>query len=110
MFNEDCECLLGNKTSIGCDLTEEQKALLFVFNWLNGLIITSKVYSKIDEENKYCVFIDGVFDKIHNEKFIEFIIRELRKTGRQVFIISHNKNQAISKCVDKTFEISKVYR
>ena len=110
MFSDDCEYLLGNKKHLIYDLTEEQQVFLYLYNWIQSLKVVSIIYNKLGEESKYPVFVDGVLDKIHNEKMIEFIMEELRSTGRQVFIISSVKNEMLSKYVDQYVEISKVIR
>ena len=110
MFNDDYEYLLGNKKHLIYDLTEEQQVFLYLYNWIQSLKVVSIIYNKLGEESKYPVFVDGVLDKIHNEKMIEFIMEELRSTGRQVFIITHGKNEIVSKYVDQYVEISKVIR
>ena len=110
MFTDDCEYLLGNKKHLVYDLTEEQQVFLYLYNWIQRLNVVANIYDKLGEENKYPVFVDGVLEKIQNQKMIEFIIGELRRTGRQVFIISSVKNEMLSKYVDQYVEISKVIR
>lgn len=110
MFNDDYEYLLGNKERLIYDLSEEQKVFLYLYNWIQSLKVVSIIYNKLGEEDKYPIFIDGVLDKIHNEKMIELIIKELRSTGRQVFVISHKRNEMLSKFVDKVVGISKISR
>lgn len=110
MFNDDYEYLLGNKERLIYDLSEEQKVFLYLYNWIQRLNVVGNIYEKLGEENKYPVFVDGVLEKIQNKKMIEFIIGELRRTGRQVFIISSVKNEMLSKYVDQYVEISKVIR
>ena len=110
MFTDDYEYLLGNKKHLIYDLTEEQQVFLYLYNWIQCLKIVSNIYDKLGEESKYPVFVDGVLDKIHNEKMIEFIMGELRSTGRQVFIISHSRSEELGKRIDKLVEIRKIYR
>ena len=110
MFNDDYEYLLGNKDRLIYDLTEEQRVFLYLYNWIQRLNVVANIYDKLGEENRYPVFLDGVLEKIYNKKMIEFIIGELRRTGRQVFIISSVKNEMLSKYVDQYVEISKVIR
>jgi len=110
MFNDDYEYLLGNKDRLIYDLTEEQRVFLYLYNWIQRLNIVANIYDKLGEENRYPVFLDGVLEKIYNKKMIEYIIGELRRTGRQVFIISSVKNEMLSKYVDQYVEISKVIR
>ena len=110
MFTDDCEYLLGNKKHLIYDLTEEQQVFLYLYNWIQSLKVVSIIYNKLGEESKYPVFVDGVLDKIHNEKMIEFIMEELRSTGRQVFIITHGKNEIVSKYTDQVAEIRKKSR
>lgn len=110
MFNDDYEYLLGNKDRLIYDLTEEQQVFLYLYNWIQSLKIVSNIYDKLGEESKYPIFVDGVLDKIHNEKMIEFIVDELRSTGRQVFIISHTRSEELGKRIDKLVEIRKICR
>ena len=110
MFNDDYEYLLGNKDRLIYDLTEEQRVFLYLYNWIQRLNVVANIYYKLGEENRYPVFLDGVLEKIQNKTMIEFIIGELRRTGRQVFIISSVKNEMLSKYVDQYVEISKVIR
>lgn len=110
MFTEDYEYLLGNKKHLIYDLTEEQQVFLYLYNWIQCLKIVSNIYDKLGEESKYPIFVDGVLDKIHNEKMIEFIMDELRSSGRQVFVISHTKLERLSKYSDSVVEINKICR
>ena len=110
MFNDDYEYLLGNKDRLIYDLTEEQQVFLYLYNWIQSLKIVSNIYDKLGEESKYPIFVDGVLDKIHNEKMIEFIMGELRSSGRQVFVISHTKLERLSKYSDSVVEINKICR
>lgn len=110
MFNDDYEYLLGNKDRLIYDLTEEQRVFLYLYNWIQRLYVVANIYDKLGEENKYPVFVDGVLDKIHNQKMVEFIIDELRGTGRQVFIISHTNSEVISGYSDHIAEIRKAIR
>jgi hypothetical protein len=110
MFTDDYEYLLGNKDRLIYDLTEEQRVFLYLYNWIQRLNVVANIYDKLGEENRYPVFVDGVLDKIHNEKMIEFIMEELRSTGRQVFIITHEKNEIVSKYTDQVSEIRKKSR
>ena len=110
MFNDDCEYLLGNKNRLIYDLTKEQQVFLYLYNWIQSLNVVSIIYNKLGEESKYPVFVDGVLDKIHNEKMVEFIIDELRGTGRQIFIISHTRNEKLEKYIDKLVEVNKICR
>lgn len=110
MFNEDYEYLLGYKKHLKYDLTEEQQVFLYLYNWIQRFKLIDNIFEKLEEESRYCVFIDGVLEKISNEKMVKLIIDELRNTARQVFVISHNKNEKISKFADKVVEINKIYR
>ena len=110
MFNDDYEYLLGDNNRLIYNLAEEQQLFLYLYNWIQRLKVVSNIYDKIGEESKYPVFVDGVLDKIHNKKMIEFIVNELRSTDRQVFIISHTKCEMISKYSDQVEEIRKVIR
>ena len=110
MFNDDYEYLLGNKDRLIYDLTEEQRMFLYLYNWIQRLNVVANIYDKLGEENRYPVFLDGVLEKIYNKKMIEFIIGELRRTGRQVFIISHTNSETISGYSDHIAEIRKVIR
>ena len=108
LFNDDYEYLLGNKGRLIYDLTEEQRVFLYLYNWIQRLNVVANIYDKLGEESKYPVFVDGVLDKIHNQKMVEFIIDELRGTGRQVFIISHTRSEELGKRIDKLVEIRKI--
>lgn len=110
MFTDDYEYLLGNKDRLIYDLTEEQRIFLYLYNWIQRLNVVANIYDKLGEENSYPVFLDGVLEKIYNKKMIEFIIGELRRTGRQVFIISYTNSEMISEYSDQIVEIRKVIR
>lgn len=110
MFNDDYEYLLGNKERLIYDLSEEQKVFFNLYNWIQRLKVVSIIYNKLGEESKYPIFIDGVLDKIHNQKMVEFMIDELRSTDRQIFIISNTRNEELEKHIDQLVEVNKICR
>ena len=51
------------------------------------------------------VFIDGVFDGVLAEHK-QVLIEKLRETGRQVFIVSRERDEEIEKLCDKVLTVN----
>lgn len=85
-------------------LSEEEELLVNFCGWINNLNILKELYEIVGEHGSFPVFIDKVFDGCLAEHQ-EVLFAELRKTGRQAFIISHKQNEIIEKYYDKIINI-----
>ena len=86
-------------------LNEREERLVNFCGWINNLNVLTDLCEFVAESGVYPVFVDNVLDGVLSE-YKEVLIKELRKTGRQVFIISHKHDENVEKYCDKVVEIS----
>ena len=85
-------------------LGEKEEVCVNFCGWMNNLHILKKLYEAVGQEGNFPIFIDNVFD-VALKKHKKVLLKELEKTGRQVFIISKNNDESIKKYCDKVIVI-----
>lgn len=85
-------------------LNKREELLVNFCGWINNLNVLTDLCEFVAESGVFPVFIDSVFDGALSE-YKDVLIKELRKTGRQVFIISHKHDEEMEKLCDKVIEI-----
>ncbi|MGN1062285.1 MAG: hypothetical protein ACI4RO_04075 [Candidatus Scatosoma sp.] len=83
---------------------DEYARIKFLY-WLATLNLIRLLCADIGRDGNLPIFIVDFFEKSDKEKDNSFLFEELRKTGRQAFIILHKRDEEIEKYCDKTIEI-----
>ena len=90
----------------GEEMTQQKDLDLVNFcGWINNLKIFERLYRLTGDNGNLPVFIDGVFDGVLAEHK-QVLIEKLRETGRQVFIVSRERDEEIEKLCDKVLTVN----
>lgn len=84
---------------------DEYARIVFLY-WLTTLNLIKWLCADIGRDGDLPIFIEDFFEGLDKGKDNSFLFEELRKTGRQVFIISHKHDENVEKYCDKVVEIS----
>lgn len=89
----------------GEEVTETNDLMLVnFFGWINNLNILKGLCEIVGEESDFPIFIESDFDGDLGQ-YKDVLIKKLRETGRQVFIVSRKRDEEIEKYCDKVIEI-----
>ena len=85
----------------GEEVTETTDLMLVnFFGWINNLNILKRLYEFVGEESDFPIFIESDFDSDLGQ-YKDVLIKKLRETGRQVFIVSQKRDEGLEKLCDK---------
>ena len=120
LIKEFCEIKINKDISIGLneedeyvlrfygiEVTQQEDLGLVSFcGWINNLKIFEKLWIHAGEKGKLPVFIEKERgDSLSVYKNV--LIEKLRETGRQVFIVSHERDEEMEKLCDKVIIVNK---
>ena len=102
-LNEDKEYVLY---WYGEEVTAQEDLELINFcGWINNLNILKRLYEFVGEEGDFPIFIESDFDSDLGQ-YKDVLIKKLRETGRQVFIISQKRDEGLEKLCDKVLVLN----
>lgn len=89
----------------GEEVTETNDLMLVnFFGWINNLNILKGLCEIVGKESDFPIFIESDFDGDLGQ-YKDVLIKKLRETGRQVFIVSQKRDEGLEKLCDKVIEI-----
>lgn len=107
-FNRQGELTFGGQ----CSILEKQEyfnqdeyARIQFLYWLAVLNLLKRLCQDIGRDGDLPIFVNGFFEKLDKQMDNAFLFEEMRKTGRQVFILLHNRNERVEKYCDKVVNI-----
>ena len=74
--------------------------------WLATLNLIKRLCTDIGRDGNFPIFITDFFERLDKGKDNDLLFEELRKTGRQVFILLSNRNLSVEKYCDKIVVIN----
>ncbi len=74
--------------------------------WLATLNLIKRLCADIGRDGNFPIFITDFFERLDKGKDNDLLFEELRKTGRQVFILLSNRNLSVEKYCDKIVVIN----
>ena len=90
----------------GEEVTETTDLMLVnFFGWINNLNILKGLCEYVGEESDFPIFIESDFDSDLGQ-YKDVLIKKLRETGRQAFIISKKRDEGLEKLCDKVLVLN----
>ena len=86
---------------------EDEYARIVFLYWLTTLNLIKRLCADIGRDGDLPIFIEDFFEKLDKEKDNAFLFENLRKTGRQVFILLNKHDESVEKACDKIVVIDK---
>lgn len=87
--------------------SEAEYARIIFLYWLATLNLIKWLCADIGRDGNLPIFIEDFFEGLDKGKDNSFLFEELRKTGRQVFIVSHKRDEEMEKLCDKVLQVDR---
>lgn len=84
---------------------DEYARIQFLY-WLASVHLSKRLCETLRHDGDLPIFIKGLFEQLDKDTNKAFLFEEMRKTGRQVFILLNAPDENVEKYCDKTVRLS----